>query len=52
MSAIVEHLIIGLAIGSVYSVIGLGFVLIYKGTGIFNLAQGSLMALEPSSVIL
>ena len=45
MSAIVEHLIIGLAIGAVYSVIGLGFVLIYKGTGIFNLAQGSLMAL-------
>ena len=43
MSAILEHLVIGLAIGSVYSVIGLGFVLIYKGTGIFNLAQGSLM---------
>ncbi len=45
MSTILEHLVIGLAIGAVYSVIGLGFVLIYKGTGIFNLAQGSLMAL-------
>jgi len=45
MSAILEHLVIGLAVGSVYAVIALGFVLIYKGTGIFNLAQGSLMAL-------
>jgi branched-chain amino acid transport system permease protein len=45
MGAVLEHLVIGLAVGSVYSVIALGFVLIYKATGIFNLAQGSLMAL-------
>jgi branched-chain amino acid transport system permease protein len=45
MGAILEHLVIGLAVGSVYSIIALGFVLIYKATGIFNLAQGSLMAL-------
>ena len=45
MSAIVEHLVIGIAVGSVYSIVALGFVLIYKATGIFNLAQGSLMCL-------
>lgn len=45
MSAIVEHLVIGVAVGSVYSIVALGFVLIYKATGIFNLAQGSLMCL-------
>ena len=45
MSAVVEHLVIGIAVGSVYSIVALGFVLIYKATGIFNLAQGSLMAL-------
>ncbi|MGD0855436.1 MAG: branched-chain amino acid ABC transporter permease [Dehalococcoidia bacterium] len=43
MQALIEHLVIGTAIGAVYSIIALGFVLIYKGTGIFNLAQGSLM---------
>lgn len=45
MSAILEHLVIGIAVGSVYSIVALGFVLIYKATGIFNLAQGSLMCL-------
>jgi branched-chain amino acid transport system permease protein len=45
MSGILEHLVLGLAVGAVYSIIALGFVLIYKATGIFNLAQGSFMAL-------
>ena len=45
MNALIEHLVIGIAIGAVYSVISLGFILIYKGTGIFNLAQGSLMVI-------
>lgn len=43
MQALIEHLVIGTAIGSVYAIIALGFILIYKGTGIFNMAQGSLM---------
>jgi len=43
LSAIVEHLVIGIAVGAVYSIVALGFVLIYKATGIFNLAQGSLL---------
>lgn len=45
MSAVLEHLVIGIAVGSVYSIVALGFVLIYKATGIFNLAQGSLLCL-------
>jgi branched-chain amino acid transport system permease protein len=44
MGVIFEHLVIGLAVGSVYAIVALGFVLVYKATGIFNLAQGSLMA--------
>ncbi len=45
MSAVLEHLVIGIAVGAVYSIVALGFVLIYKATGIFNLAQGSLLCL-------
>jgi branched-chain amino acid transport system permease protein len=33
----------GLAIGSVYSLIALGFVVIYKATKILNFAQGELL---------
>lgn len=33
----------GIAVGCVYSLIALGFVLIYKATGILNFAQGDLM---------
>lgn len=35
----------GLAVGSVYAMVALGFVLIYKATDVFNFAQGELMML-------
>jgi branched-chain amino acid transport system permease protein len=35
----------GLAVGSIYSLVGLGFVIIYKATDVFNFAQGELMTL-------
>jgi len=35
----------GLAVGSVYALVALGFVLIYKATSVFNFAQGELMML-------
>ena len=35
----------GLAVGSIYALIALGFVLIYKATGVINFAQGELMML-------
>lgn len=33
----------GLSVGGVYAMVALGFVLIYKATGVFNFAQGELM---------
>lgn len=35
----------GLAVGSIYALVALGFVLIYKATGVINFAQGELMML-------
>ena len=35
----------GLAVGSIYSLVALGFVIIYKSTDVFNFAQGELMTL-------
>ena len=40
---IVDLVLNGIAVGCVYSLIALGFVLIYKATGILNFAQGDLM---------
>jgi branched-chain amino acid transport system permease protein len=37
-----QLLVTGLVIGSVYALVALGFVLIYKATGILNFAQGEL----------
>lgn len=35
----------GLALGSRYALVALGFVVIYRATGVFNFAQGGLVAL-------
>jgi len=35
----------GFAVGSIYAVVALGFVILYKATDIFNFAQGELMTL-------
>jgi branched-chain amino acid transport system permease protein len=35
----------GLAIGSLYALVALGFVIIYKATGVINFAQGGLLLL-------
>ena len=37
---LVEVIIGGLAAGLMYSLVALGFVLIYKASGVFNFAQG------------
>jgi len=42
MSSLLPFIIIGLTSGSVYALIGLGLVLTYKTSGIFNLAHGAL----------
>jgi len=42
MEKIVEILLNGLSMGAIYSLLALGFVLIFKSTGIINFAQGEL----------
>lgn len=43
MSLFIEYSLVGLASGGMYALIALGFVLVFKGTGVFNFAQGELM---------
>jgi branched-chain amino acid transport system permease protein len=43
MAEFFQFLIGGLAIGSVYGLVALGFVLIFKSTDVFNFAQGDLL---------
>jgi branched-chain amino acid transport system permease protein len=43
MSFFFEVLIGGLLSGIMYSLVALGFVLIYKASGVFNFAQGALV---------
>ncbi len=41
----VQQLVSGVALGCVYGLIALGFVLVYKGTGVVNFAVGEVMML-------
>ncbi|WP_288900262.1 branched-chain amino acid ABC transporter permease [uncultured Sneathiella sp.] len=41
----IRLLVAGLSLGSVYALIALGFVMVYKATGILNFAQGGLLML-------
>jgi branched-chain amino acid transport system permease protein len=43
LGPILETLIGGLLTGTLYSLVALGFVLIFKASGVFNFAQGSLV---------
>jgi len=45
MSSFVQLLLTGLMVGGIYGLVAIGFVLIYKGTRIFNFAQGELLML-------
>lgn len=42
-SLLVQVLVQGLAVGSVYALIALGYVMIFKSAGVFNFAQGDFM---------
>ena len=46
MVDLVQQIIGGIALGSVYGLIALGFVLIYKATEVVNFAQGEIMMLS------
>ncbi len=41
----IQYIISGIAIGCIYGLVALGFVLIYKATEVINFAQGELMML-------
>ena len=43
MNLFLETLIGGLLAGTLYSLVAIGFVLIYKASGVFNFAQGSML---------
>src|SRR4051794_19640981 len=43
MSFFFEVLVGGLLAGVMYTMVALGFVLIYKASGVFNFAQGSMV---------
>lgn len=43
MNLFLETLIGGLLAGTMYSLVAIGFVLIYKASGVFNYAQGSIL---------
>lgn len=45
MTDFVQLLVSGLAVGAVYALVALGFVVIFRATGVINFAQGSLVVL-------
>jgi branched-chain amino acid transport system permease protein len=45
MIAFLQQMISGAAVGTVYALVALGFVMVHKSTRIFNFAQGELMML-------
>lgn len=45
MEYFIQLLIVGIAIGAVYALIAMGFSLIYRSTGILNIAQGGFVML-------
>lgn len=51
MGFFIEVLISGLMAGVLYSLVALGFVLIYKASGVFNFAQGSMVLFAALSFV-
>lgn len=45
MTLLVQSVVSGVAVGALYGIVALGFVLIYKSTGVLNVAQGGLVML-------
>ena len=45
MTDFLQLLVAGVAVGALYALVALGFVVIYKATGVINFAQGALLLL-------
>ncbi|MET9098913.1 branched-chain amino acid ABC transporter permease [Streptomyces antibioticus] len=43
MTALLDSVLAGLALGAVYALVALGFVVVFKASGVLNFAQGSLL---------
>ncbi|MBI3740365.1 MAG: branched-chain amino acid ABC transporter permease [Chloroflexi bacterium] len=43
MTVLLQLILSGIMVGSIYSLVALGFVLIYKSSGIINVAQGQML---------
>ncbi len=41
MSTVIQYAFLGIGAGAIYALLGQGIVLIYRGTGVLNLAQGA-----------
>jgi len=46
VAELLQYLITGLAVGMVYSLIGLGFVVVWKSSGVANLALGAIVLIS------
>lgn len=51
MSHLVQLLASGLSLGAVYSLIAVGFVVIYRATTVFNFAQGELLSVGAFAMV-
>jgi branched-chain amino acid transport system permease protein len=40
-----QHVLLGVAVGSIYSLVGIGLVVIFRASGVLNFAQGNLLAI-------
>ena len=45
MTDFLQFLVAGVAVGALYALLALGFVIVYKATGVINFAQGGLLLL-------
>ncbi|MEQ1564725.1 MAG: branched-chain amino acid ABC transporter permease [Myxococcota bacterium] len=51
MSTFVQLLASGLALGAVYALVALGFVVIYRASAVFNFAQGELLTIGALTMV-
>ena len=42
MNDVIFYLVAGLGLGSLYAMLGTGLVVVYKGSGVINFAQGAM----------
>ena len=50
MSSFIQLFVAGLALGAVYALVALGFVVIYRASQVFNFAHGEFLTLGAFSI--